>query len=39
MVAFGFLPKILEGVQMLSFYDCRLSGGDTQALPAVIKKI
>ena len=42
VVAFGFLPQNFERWQgptndTLSFYECRLSGGDTQILPLVTK--
>ena len=35
LVAFGFFPQVLGGdgdlpMVLLSFYECRLSGGDTQ---------
>ena len=42
VVAFGFLPQNFGKMVgtykwYLSFYDCRLSGGDTRTLPTVIK--
>ena len=42
MIAFGFLPENFERWQgpmngTLAIYECRLSGGDTQTLPAIIK--
>ena len=44
MVAFGFLAKLFGRSQgptngTWSFYECRLSGGDTKPLPAVIELI
>ena len=42
MVAFSFLPQILGGRGpinvILSFYYCRVNGGDAQTITAVIKK-
>ena len=43
VVAFGFLPQNSgrwcgPTNAILSFYGCRLSGGDTQTLPAVMKR-
>ena len=44
MVAFGILPKNIWRWQgrtkiTLSFYECRVNGGDTQTAPAVIKLV